>query len=99
MTSALVHTAKDIERMLALGLSPITDNAEALATLGFERAYPRARCGYDATVYERSIDYGFRQTANGLRRVMVSQRAFLNARPSKASFQDDVCLQEGRPAR
>jgi len=87
MTNALVHTTTDIERMLTLGLSPITDNVAALAALGFERAYPNARCGYDATVYERSIDYGFRQTANGLRRVMVCQRAFLNVTASPSCHQ------------
>jgi len=80
MTNALVHTSTDIEGMLKLGLSPITDNASALAELGFERAYPNARAGYDATVYERSVDYGVRETSNGLHRVMVCQRAFLTAR-------------------
>lgn len=78
MMNARVHTAADIERMLKLGLSPITDNAEALMALGFERAYPNARTGYDATIYERSIDQGYRETNYGLRRVMVCQRAFLD---------------------
>jgi hypothetical protein len=77
MTNARVHTAADIERMLAIGLSPITDNVTALTSLGFERAYPNARTGYDASIYERSIDRGYRETKNGLARVMVCQRAFL----------------------
>jgi hypothetical protein len=78
MTNARVHTTTDIEQMLKLGLSPITDNAEALVQLGFERAYPNVRTGYDSTIYERSIDQGYRETAHGLRRVMVCQRAFLD---------------------
>jgi hypothetical protein len=78
MTNARVHTTAEIEQMLMLGLSPITDNADALYQLGFERAYPQARSGYDATIFERAIDQGYRQTSSGLRRVMVCQRAFLD---------------------
>ena len=77
MTTATVHTSAEIERMLALGLAPITDNAEALYALGFERSYPEARSGFESTVFERSLDRGYRQTSRGLRRVMVAQRAYL----------------------
>ncbi len=75
--STTIHTATEIERMLNLGLAPITDNPDALVELGFQRSYPQARAGYESTVFERSIDRGYRETANGLRRVMVCQRAFL----------------------
>jgi hypothetical protein len=77
MTNAMVHTPEQIQRLLAIGLSPITDNADALAQLGFERSYPNARSGYEATVYERSVDRGYRETDRGLRRVMVCERAYL----------------------
>ena len=77
MTHATVHTSADIERMLSLGLAPITDNAEALFELGFERCFPEARRGgYEASVYERSIDQGYRESVRGSRRVKA-QRAFL----------------------
>jgi hypothetical protein len=77
MTSATVHDLGDIRRLLAHGLSPITDNAEALCELGFVRSYPQASVGYEATVWERSIDRGYRETSHGLRRVMACERAFL----------------------
>jgi hypothetical protein len=79
MNSTTVHTAAEIERLLAIGLAPITDNAEALYELGFCRSYPQAKSGYESTVFERSIDRGYRQTQGGLRRVMVCQRAVLAA--------------------
>jgi hypothetical protein len=66
--------------MLSLGLSPITDNQEALAELGFARSFPDAkRGGYEASVYERSIDQGYRNTKSGLKRVVIAQRAYLRA--------------------
>ncbi len=56
MTHATVHTSADIERMLSLGLSPITDNAQALMELGFERCHPQAKVGgYEASIYERPV--------------------------------------------
>jgi hypothetical protein len=76
-TRATVHTPTDIERMLKLGLAPITDNADALYELGFVRSYPQVRSGYESTVYERSVDRGTRETSQGLRRVMICERAFL----------------------
>jgi len=77
MTNATVHTAEEIEQLLRAGLSPITDSIDALLALGFQRSYPQARSGYESTVYERSADRGYRETAQGLRRVMICQRAFL----------------------
>ena len=61
------------------GLAPITDNGAALIDLGFSRAYPNATAGFESTVWERSLDHGYRQTGRGLRRVSVRQRAFLVA--------------------
>jgi hypothetical protein len=70
MTNTTVHTAAEIERMLSLGLSPITDNVQALAELGFERSFPQAkRGGYEASVYERFVEHGNRRNK--------AQRAFL----------------------
>jgi len=77
MTTATVHTSAEIERLLALGLAPITDNADALHALGFERAYPDKHTGYESTIFERSVDRGYRKTERGLRRVMIAQRAYL----------------------
>jgi hypothetical protein len=82
MSNTTVHAPEEIERLLVLGLSPITDNAEALEQLGFERSYPNARAGYESTVYERSVDRGYRETSGGLRRVMVCERAFLVRSPA-----------------
>jgi hypothetical protein len=72
---AIVHTLPAIETMLRMGLTPITDNPDALAELGFERAYPQMRTGYDSTIWERSIDVG-RRNRDGLR-MLARERAFL----------------------
>lgn len=77
MNQATVHTSADIEKMLALGLSPITDSENALSELGFVRSFPAARRGgYEASVYERSVDHGYRMSGVGARR-FKAQRAFL----------------------
>jgi hypothetical protein len=78
--NAIVHTLPAIENMLRMGLTPITDNANALAQLGFERAYPQIRTGYDSTIWERSIDIG-RRSRSGLR-MLARQRIFF-VRPAK----------------
>ena len=72
-----VQRKEDIERMLAHGLAPITDNADALVELGFSRSYPTARSGYESTIWERSIDLGYRGGGPGFVRRRVCQRAFL----------------------
>ncbi len=77
--STVVHRTEDIECLLKIGLSPITDNAAALERLGFARAYPTTRNRYEASMYERSVDWGSRATSDGLRRVLICQRAFLAA--------------------
>jgi len=73
---ALVHTASEIELMLRRGLAPITDNPTALLELGFERAYPQIRSGFDATIWERSIDLP--QNARTGAKRLVRERAFLS---------------------
>ena len=72
---SLVHTASQIQNMLRIGLAPITDNADALVNLGFQRAYPQVPKGYDSTIWERSIDID-RRSREGQRQ-MVRQRAYL----------------------
>ena len=76
MNRALTHTAEEIAALLRRGLSPITDNREALLELGFERAYPQIRSGYDATIWERAIEH---RSATDGRRVLARERAFLVA--------------------
>jgi hypothetical protein len=72
---SLAHTASQIQNMLRIGLAPITDNADALVNLGFQRAYPQIPKGYDSTIWERSIDID-RRSREGQRQ-MVRQRAYL----------------------
>jgi hypothetical protein len=60
--------------LLSRGLSPITDNRNALLELGFERAYPHIRGGYESTVWERSIE---RRRKHDGYRVLVRERAYL----------------------
>jgi hypothetical protein len=74
-----VSFRQDIEGLLLRELAPITDNAAVLIELGFARAYPDASTGFESTVWERSLDHGYRQTGRGLRRVVVRQPAFLVA--------------------
>jgi hypothetical protein len=74
---SLAHTTSDIQNMLHKGLVPITDNADALANLGFQRAYPHIRVGYDSTIWERSIDVGCNRDG---KRLMGRQRAYLSGR-------------------
>jgi hypothetical protein len=71
---AIVHTLPAIQTLLRMGLTPITDNLDALTQLGFERAYPQIHTGYDSTIWERSIDMG-RRNRDGLR-LLARERAF-----------------------
>jgi hypothetical protein len=68
---------EEIQRFLQRGLAPITDDEDALRELGFSRAHPAASGGFERSLWERSIDRGYRQTDRGLCRVMIRQRAFL----------------------
>jgi hypothetical protein len=71
----IAQSADELIAILRRGLSPLTDNQDALLALGFERAYPQARSGRDATIWERTID---RRRADGYR-VLSRERAFLVA--------------------
>jgi hypothetical protein len=68
---------EEIERFIQRGLAAITDNEAALVELGFARAHPNASGGFEGSLWERSLDHGYRQTGRGLRRVLIRQRAFL----------------------
>ncbi|HMD02102.1 MAG TPA: hypothetical protein VKG44_03955 [Candidatus Baltobacteraceae bacterium] len=71
---AVAHSAEAIEALLRRGLSPVTDNRDALLVLGFWRAYPQIRVGYDSTVWERSIDLPRRPDGQ---RALARERAYL----------------------
>ena len=71
----IAQSADELMAILRRGLSPLTDNQDALLALGFARAYPQARKGYDATIWERAID---RRRPDGFR-VLARERAFLVA--------------------
>jgi len=81
--SAIVHTPEAIEALLRRGLTPKTDNLDALLELGFERAVPQAEDGYDATLWERSREYD-RRASNGSR-LFVRERAVLDRSEQSAS--------------
>jgi hypothetical protein len=88
MMDSVVHTPSAIEYVLRLGLTPITDNADALATLGFKPAYPQIKSGYESTIWERSIERG-RLNHDG-RRLLVRERALFVKAPTRRA---------GRPRR
>jgi hypothetical protein len=71
----IVHSAAAIQDMLRRGLTPTTDNRDALLGLGFERAYPQFLRGYESTIWERSIVLDVR--ARDGSRMLARQRAFL----------------------
>jgi len=71
----IAQSADELTAILRRGLSPLTDNQDALLALGFERAYPQARNGRDATIWERSLDH---RRPDGYR-VLSRERAFLVA--------------------
>ena len=73
-TQAVVHSIESIAAMLRRGLAPLTDNRDALLELGFERAYPQLRRGYEAMIWERSVELPGRLEG---RRAFVRERAFL----------------------
>jgi hypothetical protein len=70
----IVHVAEELVALLRRGMSPATDNRNALQALGFERAYPQVREGYESTIWERSIEHHRRP--DGLR-VLARERAYL----------------------
>ena len=74
---AVVHSVTAIEAMLRRGLTPITDNAAALKELGFERAYPDQRTGFESMIWERSIELQSRSRDG--HRQLARERAFLRS--------------------
>jgi hypothetical protein len=76
LMTTIVHSAAAIQAMLTRGLTPTTDNRDALIDLGFQRAYPQFRAGYESTIWERSIVLEIR-ARNG-ERMLGRQRAFLD---------------------
>ncbi len=73
--SPTVHTTEAIEALLRRGLTPKTDNLDALLELGFARSVPRAEDGYDATLWERSREHAGRASDGS--RLFVRERAVL----------------------
>jgi hypothetical protein len=73
LMARIVQTVGAISDVLRRGLTPITDNEDALIELGFAREYPQVRSGQDAMVWGRSIEYS---STSGLRK-LARQRAFL----------------------
>ncbi len=70
----IVHSTEEIMALLRRGLSPITDNRDALIGLGFEPAYPQIRKGYESTIWERAIEHP--RTRDG-RRSLARERIYL----------------------
>jgi len=70
----IVHVAEELVALLRRGMSPVTDDRDVLVGLGFERAYPQVREGYESTIWERSIEHHRRP--DGLR-VLARERAYL----------------------
>lgn len=70
----IVRLAEELAALLRRGMSPVTDDRDALLALGFERAYPQVPNGYESTIWERSIDHHRRP--DGLR-VLARERAYL----------------------
>ncbi|GAC1312817.1 MAG: hypothetical protein NVSMB21_23770 [Vulcanimicrobiaceae bacterium] len=73
--SRIAHTIEEIEAALRRGLTPQTDNVDALRELGFVRASPHLAHGYESTIWERSRDHAER-APSGLR-LFVRERAVL----------------------
>ena len=70
----IVQSAEEVVAILRRGLSPLTDNRDALMALGFERAYPQVRKGYESTIWERSIEHHRRPDGH---RALARERAYL----------------------
>jgi hypothetical protein len=75
--SAIVHTSAAISELLRSGLTPITDNAEALAELGFERVYPQHEHDFESMIWERTVEVAARSRDG--KRMLARERAFLYA--------------------
>jgi hypothetical protein len=74
VATIVAHVPEELLALLRRGLSPLTDNRNALLALGFERAYPQVPHGYESTIWERSIEHHRRP--DGLH-VLARERAYL----------------------
>ena len=84
-----VHTIEAIEALLRRGVTPKTDNLDALLELGFARSMPRAADGYDATLFERSREHDRRATDGS--RLFVRERAIFEPRAAEILEPVDAC--------
>ena len=73
--SPTVHSIEAIEALLQRGVTPKTDNRDALVALGFVRSSPFAEGGHDETLWERSVDH--LGMSPGGQRMLVRERAIL----------------------
>jgi hypothetical protein len=69
------HSLEAIQHTLRRGLTPVTENREALLQLGFSRAYPQIAHGYEASLWERAVEHRHRATDGS--RLLVRERAIL----------------------
>ena len=76
-TIATVHHAEEIVRLLVQGLSPITDNRDALLEQGFERLHPCATAKCERSIWERLVARKYHDARSYHHRVFVRERAFL----------------------
>jgi hypothetical protein len=81
--AAVVHTSEAIQTLLRRGLTPVTDNRNALLELGFERAYPQIERGYEATLWERSIELDQRSRQGY--RIRARERAILEQNAARSA--------------
>ena len=91
-----VHTTEAIEALLRRGVTPKTDNLDALLELGFSRSIPQAAEGYDATLYERSVEHDRRATDGS--RLFVRERAVLDREATPLLDDDALAPSEPDPA-
>lgn len=70
----IAHSAEAILALLRRGLTPVTDNREAVLVLGFDRAYPQIHTGHESTIWERSVEH--LPEPGGLRRA-ARERVYL----------------------
>jgi hypothetical protein len=80
-----VNSLEAIENLLRRGLTPVTENRDALLDLGFARAYPHIASGYEATIWERAVEYGRRAADGSL--LLVRQRAILTRGADDGVFE------------
>lgn len=94
--STIVHTSDEIRDLLRRGLTPITDNAEALIELGFVRAFPERERDFESTIWERRVDRGQR-THDGTK-VFARERAFLADQSSRGRIRRPQTGGKANPA-